>query len=44
MDGGIHDDDRIGYLSKALGAVERPLSEGKDVRGYYLWTLMDNIE
>ena len=43
-DGMIHDDYRIDYLSKALGAVEKLIAEGVDVRGYYLWTLMDNWE
>ena len=43
-DGMIHDNYRIEYLTKALGAVEKLISEGVDVRGYYLWTLMDNWE
>jgi beta-glucosidase len=43
-DGMIHDDYRIEYLSQALDAVERLIAEGVDIRGYYLWTLMDNWE
>ena len=43
-DGMIHDDDRVAYLRQALDAVESLLADGVDVRGYYLWTLMDNFE
>lgn len=43
-DGIIHDDDRIAYLEKALASIDSVLGEGIDVRGYYLWSLMDNFE
>ena len=43
-DGMIHDEDRIDYLRRALGTVDSMLGEGMDIRGYYLWTLMDNFE
>ena len=43
-DGMVHDDYRIEYLSKALKAVERLIADGVDIRGYNLWTLMDNWE
>ena len=43
-DGMVHDDYRIEYLSKALEAVEKLIADGVDIRGYYLWTLMDNWE
>ncbi|MGW8726709.1 GH1 family beta-glucosidase [Streptomyces sp. NPDC055808] len=43
-DGSVHDPDRIGYLREHLAAVRRAMEAGADVRGYYLWSLMDNFE
>jgi beta-glucosidase len=43
-DGTIDDQDRIGYLRDHIDAVERARERGADVRGYVLWTLMDNFE
>jgi beta-glucosidase len=43
-DGMIHDDDRIRYVAGFLEWLEKAIDEGYDVRGYYLWSLMDNFE
>ncbi|MFR9797475.1 GH1 family beta-glucosidase [Streptomyces sp. MS06] len=43
-DGSVHDPERIAYLHGHLSAVRRALTDGADVRGYYLWSLMDNFE
>jgi len=43
-EGEVDDQDRIGYLSDHVAAVERAREQGADVRGYVLWTLMDNFE
>jgi beta-glucosidase len=43
-DGAVHDDDRIAYLQQHLAAVHEAIEEGADVRGYYLWSLLDNFE
>jgi beta-glucosidase len=43
-DGSIDDQDRIGYVRDHVAAVERARDQGADVRGYVLWTLMDNFE
>ena len=43
-DGQIHDHERIGYLSRHLAAVRAAIDAGVDVRGYYLWSFMDNFE
>ena len=40
----IEDNDRIRYISGFLNSLEKAISEGYDIRGYYLWSLMDNFE
>jgi beta-glucosidase len=43
-DGAIHDSDRVRYLHEHLVAIHGAVSDGVDVRGYYLWSLLDNFE
>ncbi|MFD9544910.1 GH1 family beta-glucosidase [Streptomyces sp. NPDC060022] len=43
-DGRVHDAERIAYLHGHLSAVRRAIRDGADVRGYYLWSLLDNFE
>ena len=43
-DGRVHDDFRIDYLRAHIGALADAIGAGADVRGYYLWTLLDNFE
>ena len=43
-DGIIHDESRIQYIAGFLEWIEKAIDEGFDVRGYYLWSLMDNFE
>jgi beta-glucosidase len=40
----VHDDDRIDYLCRHLTAAHRVLEAGVDLRGYFVWSLMDNFE
>ena len=42
--GRFHDPERIAYLRDHLAAVSRARDEGADVRGYFLWSLLDNFE
>jgi beta-glucosidase len=43
-DGQIHDPDRIAYLRGYLGAVLDAIGKGVKVRGYFVWSLIDNFE
>ena len=43
-DGAVHDDDRIAYLHAHLSAVADAVEAGAPVRGYFLWSLLDNFE
>jgi beta-glucosidase len=42
--GTADDTQRIRYLDEALSGVKRLLDEGRDVRGYFQWSLLDNFE
>ena len=41
---GLDDRDRITYLDGHLRALHRAVEAGVDVRGYFVWSLMDNFE
>lgn len=43
-DGKVYDLDRIMFLRNYLAQLQRAIAEGAPVRGYFLWTLMDNFE
>jgi beta-glucosidase len=43
-DGGVDDRERIDFLRGHLDALDRARSEGVDVRGYFVWSLLDNFE
>ena len=43
-DGLIHDEKRIDYLHQYLGQLRLAMQDGVDVRGYFLWSLLDNFE
>jgi beta-glucosidase len=46
VDGGdvVEDEQRVDYLRAHIGAVERAREQGVDLRGYYVWSLLDNFE
>ncbi|MEV6981004.1 GH1 family beta-glucosidase [Sphaerisporangium sp. NPDC051017] len=43
-DGVVDDQARIAYLDGHIAAVAAAMAEGVDVRGYYVWSLLDNFE
>ena len=42
--GRIHDPDRRDFIAAHVDAVERAIEAGVDVRGYFVWSLLDNFE
>lgn len=40
----VQDDERIKYLQGSFRSLEKANAEGADIRGYYLWSLLDNFE
>jgi beta-glucosidase len=43
-DGIVYDTDRIMYLRNYLSQLQRATAEGVPVKGYFLWSLLDNFE
>ena len=43
-DGEVHDSRRVEYLDGHLRACHDALTAGVDLRGYFVWSLMDNFE
>ncbi|MFG1703323.1 GH1 family beta-glucosidase [Nonomuraea sp. M3C6] len=43
-DGRVRDERRVDYLRRHLTAVAEAIAAGADVRGYFVWSLMDNFE
>lgn len=40
----LNDDERIEYVKNVLTYLHQAIENGADVRGYYLWSLLDNFE
>jgi beta-glucosidase len=43
-DGRIHDDRRVAYLARHLAAAAEALEAGVPLRGYHVWSVLDNYE
>lgn len=43
-DSGVHDNRRMLYTHEHLTAIELAVAGGVDMRGYFAWSLMDNLE
>jgi beta-glucosidase len=43
-DGAVHDPDRIEFLERHFVAAARAIEAGVDLRGYFVWSLLDNFE
>jgi beta-glucosidase len=38
------DTERVAYLGEVLRGVKRALDDGVDIRGFFVWSLLDNFE
>jgi beta-glucosidase len=43
-DGTVEDTQRIDFLRGHFAAAQRAIADGVDLRGYFVWSLMDNFE
>ena len=43
-DGRVHDARRVAYLRDHILQAQRAIADGVDVRGYFVWSFMDNFE
>jgi beta-glucosidase len=44
VNGAVDDQERIAYLRGYIGAMRDAIAAGTDVRGYFVWSLLDNFE
>ncbi|HXF57022.1 MAG TPA: GH1 family beta-glucosidase [Actinomycetota bacterium] len=43
-DGEVLDDERVRYLASHVAAAGAALADGVDLRGYFVWSFLDNFE
>jgi beta-glucosidase len=43
-DGILRDHDRVNYLREHIAAAGAAIEAGVDLRGYFVWSLLDNFE
>ena len=43
-DGFVHDPERIDYIRTHFESARRAVEKGVDLRGYFVWSLIDNLE
>jgi len=43
-DGAVHDAERTAYLDAHFRQAARAIADGVDLRGYFVWSLLDNFE
>lgn len=43
-DGQVHDPERTAYIRDHVQAISDAIADGADVRGYFVWSLLDNFE
>jgi beta-glucosidase len=43
-DGTIDDAARVDFLDRHIAAMRQAMAQGVDVRGYFVWSLLDNFE
>jgi beta-glucosidase len=43
-DGAVRDPLRVDYMNRCLAQIQRAIAAGMDIRGYFAWSLLDNLE
>jgi beta-glucosidase len=43
-DGAVHDARRIEFIEQYVGGMREAQAQGVDIRGYFVWSLLDNFE
>jgi beta-glucosidase len=43
-DGSVRDPERQAFIAEHLAAISRAVDAGAPVRGYFVWSLLDNFE
>lgn len=43
-EGGVDDTERVAYLAGYFAAAAHAIADGVDLRGYFVWSLLDNFE
>ncbi|MBG6216956.1 beta-glucosidase [Arthrobacter sp. CAN_A6] len=43
-DGAVHDPERTQFVLDHIASVKDAIDQGADVRGYFVWSLLDNFE
>jgi beta-glucosidase len=43
-DGRIHDEERTAFLAAHLASAQQAIADGVPLKGYFVWSLMDNFE
>ena len=43
-DGRVHDPERTGYIESHVDAVRRAAADGAPMKGYFVWSFLDNFE
>jgi beta-glucosidase len=43
-EGGVDDEERISYLDSHFRAAHAAMEQGVDLRGYMVWSFLDNFE
>lgn len=44
VDGRVHDHFRCDYINEHLAACKKAIDEGVNLKGYFVWSFMDNFE
>ncbi|HWL64744.1 MAG TPA: family 1 glycosylhydrolase, partial [Actinomycetota bacterium] len=42
--GDVHDSERVSYIHDHIEACRRAIAAGVELRGYFIWSLLDNFE